>query len=39
MSTVFYERHFHTGAHRRLWLMLAATIAFLLAVLWSQPAG
>lgn len=39
MPIAFYGRHFHTGAHRRFWLMLAAVIAFLLAVLWAKPIG
>ena len=39
MTTAFYGRHFHLGAHRRFWLILAAVVAFLLAVFWAQPIG
>ncbi len=37
MTAIFHHKHYHTGAHHRLWLILAAVIAFLFAALWTQP--
>ena len=37
MAIAFYRKHLHFGAHHRLWLILAALLAFLLVVLWTQP--
>ncbi len=37
MSTTFNRKHFALGTHHRLWLILSAAIAFLLAALWAQP--
>lgn len=39
MPLAFDPKHFHFGVHRRLWLVLAAVLAFLLAAIWSQPVG
>lgn len=37
MAIAFHHKPLHLGAHRRFWLILAALLAFLLAVLWTQP--
>ncbi len=37
MAVAFHGMRFHFFAHHRLWLILSAAIAFLLAVLWTQP--
>jgi hypothetical protein len=37
MTIAFHRKHFHAGAHHRFWLIITALIAFLLAVLWTQP--
>ena len=34
-----FQRHPRLSTNRRFWLLLAAGAAFLLAVLWAQPAG
>jgi hypothetical protein len=39
MAITFNLRHFRAGAHHRLRLFIAALLAFLLAALWTQPAG
>jgi hypothetical protein len=39
MAVAFKLRHFRAGAHHRLWLFIAALLAFLMAALWTQPAG
>jgi len=39
MLAVLSPRHFHIGAYHRLWLVLAALVAFLMAALWAQPIG
>jgi hypothetical protein len=37
MALAWRDRHFHAGAHHRFWLLLAAMMAFLMALLWAQP--
>ena len=37
MAIAFHHKHLHLGAHRRFWLIAAALLAFLFAVLWTQP--
>ncbi len=37
MTVAFHGMGFRFFAHHRLWLILSATIAFLLALLWTQP--
>ncbi len=37
MTTIFYRKHFHLGAHHRLWLIISVLVAFVLVVLWTQP--
>ena len=37
MATVFHHKLLHAGTHYRLWLILAALMAFLLAAFWAQP--
>jgi hypothetical protein len=37
MDALFYHKHLHVGAHHRVWLFVAALVAFLLAALWAQP--
>ena len=37
MVTTFHRKHLALGTHHRLWLILSAVIAFLLAALWAQP--
>lgn len=39
MGIVSQHRPLQVGAPRRLWLIVSAVIAFLLAVLWAQPTG
>jgi len=39
MLAVFEPKHLHLGAYHRLWLILVAAMAFLMAALWAQPVG
>jgi hypothetical protein len=35
----WHLRHFHPGAHHRLWVILAAVLAFLMVALWPRSIG
>lgn len=37
MAIAFHHKPVPVGAHRRFWLVVAALLAFLFAVLWTQP--
>ena len=39
MSIAFNLRHLSVGAHHRLWLIVTAIAAFIMAALWTRPAG